>query len=283
LQISADVQPLNICAGAGEGNHWLTVFSDSSLNLPNAAEDEQIAAPARLSFDNFPLPFLAHAMRSTALMIPADDPAAWASAARLLRGLAASYQTWPLQPQIQFGTTTAFAGSDASSVILVGGFNDFLSDPEMQSAFRIQRAGDAGELAFSSGAFVPYAAEVPLGAAALGTLQSPAAPALALLGSDSASLDLAIRLASAPDFAAQNRGVDLIALQGATAIRDTGALAPEEQAAGDAGETPAEPQQPISNGKSFWLWPLLVLMLAAFALAVWGEAAEWIKGRVGKK
>lgn len=282
LDISADVQPLNICAGANEGNHWLTVFSDSNLNLPTNQSAE--AAEGELRFDNFPLPFLADQMRGTALMLPADDPAAWASAARLLRGLAASYQTWPLQPQIHFGNTTAFATTTAAQVILVGGFNDFLSDPEVQAAFGIRRTGAAsGELQLSSGAVVPYAADVPLGAAALGTLQAPAGPALAIFATSPATLDQAVGLVSAPAFAEQNRGVTLIAFQDTTAIRDNGALAPAEQAQGEGSETTAEPPQPVSTGKGFWLLPLLILMLAAFGLAVWAEAAEWIKSRVGKK
>jgi hypothetical protein len=285
VQIAADVQPLNICAGAVEGNHWLTVFSDSSVNIPDAEVDPEAAAVAhaRLTFDNFPLPFLADGMRNTALMLPADDPAAWASAARLLRGLAASYQTWPLQPQIRFGTSTAFAGSTASQTILVGGFNDFLADPEMQAAFSLARSGSAtGELRLSSGAVVPYAAEVPLGTLALGELSAPAGPALAVLATGPAELDQAVAVVTAPNFATQNRGVTLIALQNNAAIRDNGALAPEEQPAGQAGETPSETPQPISNGKSFWLLPLLVLMLAAFGLAAWAELAEWLKGRAGK-
>lgn len=285
LDISASVQPLNICAGAGEGNHWLTVFSDSSLNLPNAESDEAVAplAAGELRFDNFPLPFLQGQMESTAIMLPADDPAAWASAARLLRGLAASYQTWPLQPQIQFASSTAFAESGASQIILVGGFNDFLSDPEVQAAFGLRRiTANSGELQLSSGAVVPYAAEVPLGAAALGTLQTPAVPALALFGTDSATLDQAVSLVSAPAFTEQNRGSVLIALQGNTAIRDNGSLPPEEDAGGESGESSSETPQPVSTGKGIWLLPLLILMLAAFGLAVWSELADWVKSRVGK-
>jgi hypothetical protein len=281
LQISADVVPLDVCANPAEGDHWLTVYADTNLNLPNAA-DEEIAplTSGEADFGNFPLPFLQAQMQGTALLLPGDDPAAWAGAARLLRGLAATYQAWPLLPQVRFASATTLAGLEAEQAILLGGFGDFLSDIELGDGFGIRRNGDSGEVQLSSGEVLGYAPGVPLGAAALGELPN-GSPALAVLGTDAASLDAITAALTAPNFAAQHDGARLLAQQGATSIQDTGAAqaaAPETEATEQA---PAA-SGPVSTGKGIWLWPLLLLMLAAFGLVAWEQAAGWVKGR-GRK
>jgi hypothetical protein len=216
-------------------------------------------------------------MQGTTLLLPSDDPAAWASAARLLRGLAASYQTWPLLPQVRFATATTLAGLQADQAILLGGFGDFLSDIEMGDGFGIRRDGESGSVELSSGEALPYAPDVPLGAAALGRLPN-GSPALAVLGSDAASLDAITAALTAPSFAAQHDGARLLAQQGSTRIQDASApaaAAPE----GEATEQAPAASGPVSTGKGIWLWPLLLLMLAAFGLVAWEQAAGWVKGR----
>lgn len=278
LQIRAEVVPLDLCANPAEGDHWLTVYADTNLNLP-APTDEASAplASGEADLGDFPLPFLQAQMEGTALLLPGDDPAAWASAARLLRGLAATYQAWPLQPQVRFASATTLAGLETEQAILLGGFGDFLSDIELGDGFGIRRNGDSGEVQLSSGEVLGYAPGVPLGAAALGELPN-GSPALAVLGTDAASLDAITAALTAPSFATQHDGARLLAQQGATSIQDTGAAqatAPETQTTEQA---PAA-SGPVSTGKGIWLWPLLLLMLAAFGLVAWEQAAGWVKGR----
>lgn len=276
LVISADVVPLDLCANPAEGVHWLTVYADSLISVPTS-NDPLISTQVTLG--EFPRPFLHNSMQDTALLLPEDDPAAWANAARLLRGLAASYQAWPLLPSVQVGSSSAaFASAGAENIILLGDFDDFLSDLEMQTLFAVQRAGASGELALSDGSRLGYSTSVPLAIASLSRL-APAnnADALALLGNTPDSLQGVVEAITAPGFPASSNGVLLLAQQGNTAIQDTRPAASGQPQATAAAELAPAVSGPISTGKGVWLWPLLALMLAAFGLIIWEQMSGWMR------
>lgn len=281
LVISAEVVPLDLCANPAEGDHWLTIYADSLISVPSSNDP---LVRTELSLGEFPLPFLHNNMQDTALLLPGNDPAAWANAARLLRGLAASYQTWPLLPSVQVGSSSAaFAGAQASNVILLGDFDDFLSDLEMQTLFAVQRAGDSGELALSDGSRLGYSPTVSLAIASLNRLTAEGATSLALLGNTPTSLQGVVEAVTAPGFPRSSPGVLLLAQQGNTAIQDTRPAASGQPLATTVAELTQAPSGPVSTGKGFWLWPLLALLLAAFGLIVWEQLAGWVRRKKPKK
>ncbi len=276
LVISADVVPLDLCANPAEGDHWLTIYADSLISVPTSNDPQ---AAAQLTLGEFPRPFLHNGMQDTALLLPEDDPDAWANAARLLRGLAASYQAWPLQPSVLVGSSSAaFAGAEGDSIILLGNFDDFLSDLEMQSLFAVERAGQSGELALGDGSRLGYSPTVPLAIASLSRLAAVNnADALALLGNTPASLQAVVEAVTAPGFPSRSNGVLLLAQQGNTAIQDTQPAASGQPQATAVAELTQPSSGPVSTGKGFWLWPLLALLLAAFGLVVWEQMAGWVR------
>ncbi|QYK51482.1 MAG: cellulose biosynthesis cyclic di-GMP-binding regulatory protein BcsB [Anaerolineales bacterium] len=278
LVISADVVPLDLCANPAEGDHWLTIYADSLISVPTSNDP---LVRSELTLGEFPLPFLHNSMQDTALLLPESDPAAWANAARLLRGLAASYQAWPLLPSVQVGSSSAaFASAPADNIILLGDFDDFLSDLEMQTIFAVERAGGSGELALSDGSRLGYSPTVPLAIASLNRL-APAnnATSLALLGNTPASLQSVVEALTAPGFPRRSSGVLLLAQQGATAIQDTRPAASGQPQATAIAELTQPSSGPVSTGKGIWLWPLLALLLAAFGLVVWEQLAGWLRRR----
>ncbi|MCL4258165.1 MAG: cellulose biosynthesis cyclic di-GMP-binding regulatory protein BcsB [Anaerolineales bacterium] len=274
LVISADVVPLDLCANPAEGDHWLTIYADSLISVPTSNDP---LVRSELTLGEFPLPFLHNSMQDTAILLPEGDPDAWANAARLLRGLAASYQAWPLLPSVQVGSSSAaFASAPAENIILLGDFDDFLSDLEMQTIFAVERAGGNGELALSDGSRLGYSPTVPLAIASLNRL-APAnnATSLALLGNTPASLQSVVETLTAPGFPRRSNGVLLLAQQGVTTFQDTRSAASGQPQATAIAELTQAPSGPVSTGKSIWLWPLLALMLLAFGLVVWEQLAGW--------
>ncbi|UYN90495.1 MAG: cellulose biosynthesis cyclic di-GMP-binding regulatory protein BcsB [Anaerolineales bacterium] len=275
LLISADVVPLDLCANPAEGDHWLTIYADSLISIPTSNDP---LVRTELTLGEFPLPFLHNSMQGTALLLPDNDPQAWANAARLLRGLAASYQAWPLLPSVQIGSSSAaFASAGADNIIILGNFDDFLSDLEMQTLFAVQRAGDSGEVALSNGSRLGYSPSVPLAIASLNRLPNGDTASLALLGNTPASLQGVVEALTAPSFPNRSNGVLLMAQQGATAIQDTRPAASGQPQATAAAELAPSASGPVSTGKGVWLWPLLALMLVAFGLIIWEQMSGWVK------
>lgn len=275
LLISADVVPLDLCANPAEGDHWLTIYADSLISVPTSNDP---LVRTELTLGEFPLPFLHNSMQGTALLLPDNDPDAWANAARLLRGLAASYQAWPLLPSVQVGSSSAaFANVGADNIILLGNFDDFLSDLEMQTLFAVQRAGDSGELALSDGSRLGYSPSVPLAIASLNRLPNGDIASLALLGNTPASLQGVVEALTAPSFPIRSTGVLLLAQQGVTAIQDTRPVVSGQPQATASAELTQATAGPVSTGKGIWLWPLLALMLLAFVLIVWEQLAGWVR------
>ncbi|MBX3006367.1 MAG: cellulose biosynthesis cyclic di-GMP-binding regulatory protein BcsB [Anaerolineales bacterium] len=276
LVVSADVVPLDLCADPQQGEHWLTIYADSALQLPNA---EEPATKHEASLGDFPLPFLQDGMQATTLLLPAQDSATWSSAAELLRGLAATYQVWPLQAQVQIGSSSsAFASLQNDHVILLGNFDDFLSDLEMQSVFGVERDGTRGTLLLSDGNRLSYSANVPLAAASLGRLpDSKTTSKLALLSNAPDSLNSLVRLVTQPAFSEQTNGVLLLAQQGSTLIKDSRALAPMVPSATSVSAEMATAPLAAASNQGLWLWPLLALLLVAFGLLVWTQLAHWLQ------
>lgn len=279
LQISAIVVPLNSCASETESNHWLTVYSDSTLNLPSA-EDQILPSAAHDTFAHFPAPFLQDQMQNTTLLVPSDTPEYWGRAAELLRGLAATQ--WPLLPDVRFAGAVSANSLQNRSLIFLGGFDDFLSEAPVAAAFSIQSlAPSRGQITLSSGETVAYEPGTELSFLGAGQIEGSSGAALAVFGTSPASLEQAITLLADPAFEQQSRNTQALVIQGATVIRDNGAqaaVAPAETA------TPTDqPAAPVSTGKGWWLGLVGLLFFAAFLLLVWGELSAFIKSRVGKK
>lgn len=279
LQISASVVPLNSCASETESNHWLTVYSDSTLNLPSA-EDQSQPSTANDTFAHFPAPFLQDQMQNTTLLVPSNVPEYWGRAAELLRGLAATQ--WPLLPDVRFAGAVSASSLQNRNLIFLGSFDDFLNEAPIAAAFSIQPlAPGRGQITLSSGEAVAYEPGTELSFLGAGQLEGSSGAALAVFGTSPASLEQAVALLTDPAFAQQSRNTQALVIQGATVIRDNGAhaaVAPAETA------TPTDqPAAPVSTGKGWWLGLVGLLFFAAFLLLVWGELSAFIKSRVGKK
>lgn len=267
LTVAADILPLDLCASEAESQHWLTVYSDSTFNLPPA--ETTVATNTEASFASLPS-FFGDGMRNTTLLL-SSDRATWGSAAELLRGLAA--QTWPLQPQVDFIAASPDILPNGQNMLVVASFNDyatFASPSYLQPA-----ANNTGQVVFASGARVGYDANLDLG------LLAADDHSLAILGNSPTGLSRAVAELLAPRFADQNRNASLIVLQGDTLLHDDGApaaAAEPTQVAETASQTSA-----ITDGKGWYLYVLLVLMLFAVGLIVWDQGYQFVKRRFGKK
>jgi hypothetical protein len=279
LEISAEILPLDICAGENESEYWLTVYADSNLNLPSAEDQTPLQAKGS-TFDQFPMPFLGEQMQHTTLLLPATNTAAWTNAAELMRGLAANYEIWPLQPQVRFSNTATLASLESNSLIVLGDFDEFLGNPVIEAAlFMDQTSAGNGQITLSSGASIAYEPGVPVSVLAVGQLETPNSPALAILGNSPAGVSEAIELLTAPGFEPRNQTARLLVIQGERLITDAGELgtgAAEEV----ADETPEDTAPVrISNGKGAWLPVLLLLLIVGLGLLIYVEVTAWIKKR----
>jgi len=279
LQIAASVVPLNSCASETESNHWLTIYSDSSLNLPSAEEQTQPSA-SHTTFAQFPAPFLQDQMQNITLLVPSNAPEYWSAAAQLLRGLAATQ--WPLLPDVRYAGAVSASSLENRNLIFLGSFDDFLNDAAVASAFSIQPlSAGHGQITLSSGQTVAYEPGTELSFLGVGQIEGSSGAALAVFSSSPASLAPAITLLTDPAFEQGSRNTQALVIQGATVIRDNGA-----QAAAAPAETATptdQPAAPVSTGKGWWLGLVGLLFFAAFLLLVWGELSAFIKSRVQKK
>lgn len=267
LTISADVLPLDLCATTGESQTWLTIYSDSTLNLPTA--EAALEPTGRGSLGDLS-PFLANGMQNTALVLPSERPQAWSAAAELLRGLAE--QSWPLLPSVYFAQNFAAAPVEENAVF-IGNFEDFATLPGLAAAFSVNTA--ASVITLSTGDQIPYGPDIPVGFVQAGTL-ADGRQVLAIWGNSNASVLSAAQLLTEPTFQQRNSNASLVVLQGQILLRDEGTSAVEETAP-DA--EAAQQASPVSTGKGIYLYLLLLLFLVAVGLVLWQQLYPVIRKR----
>lgn len=266
LTIAADILPLDLCASEAESQHWLTVYSDSTFNLPPA--ETVVAASNEATFASLPA-FFSDGTSNTTLLV-SDGPGAWAAAAELLRGLAT--QTWPLQPQVEFIAAAPDILPEGQSLLVVSGIDEYAD--YSAASFLQPGANNSGQIILASGAHVGYEPGVDIG------VLSASDHSFAVLGNSPAGISRAVAALLAPSFTDQNRNVSLVVVQGDTQLRDDGvpaAAAEPTQVAETTSQTSF-----ITDGKGWYLYVLLVLMLLAVGLIVWEQAHQFVKRRIRK-
>lgn len=271
LTVAADLLPLDLCASEQESQHWMTIFGDSTMNLPTA----EAAPPAndRATLGDLS-PFFAGGLQKSTLMLPSNRAGAWSAAGNLLRDMAA--HTWPLQPQVSFNQSLPAADEENSSLVFFGWFEDFAALPGVSASFSADPA--AGAVTLSTGQQIPYPADTSIGM--LQTSQLPdGRPALAVWGNSAGGLQNAAGLLASQEFEQQNSNASLIVLQDQTILRDEGIAVSGEQEL-EAEEELAAPA--ASTGKGAYLYLVLALLVFAVGLVIWEQSYPYLRKRIAR-
>jgi hypothetical protein len=271
LNITADLLPLDLCASDQENQHWMTIFGDSAVNLPTAEAVPPSNDRATLGDLS---PFFASGLQGSTLVLPSGRPAAWSTAASLLRELAR--ETWPLQPKVSFNQVLPTDEENNRSLVLFGWFEDFAALPGISASFSADPV--AGAVTLSTGQQIPYPADISIGMLQTSQL-ADGRPALAVWGNSARGLLNAATLLANENFEQQNSHASLVVLQDQTVLRDEGiAVSSEEEL--EAEEALQAPE--ASTGKGAYLYWILILLIFAAGLVVWEQSYPYIRKRLAR-
>lgn len=260
LELHVEIFPRDICASEEDGNRWLSVFADSSINLPTD-QSAQAAQPSLDGFGLFPMPFLHEGMQNAILLLPAENAEILGPAARLLLGLSARFLGWPLVPEIRYAEGMDLGELNGKNLILLGHFDDFLSVPGFAESFSVgQNEEGQGEIEFSNGSRFAFDPDYDLGFLEFARREGSGEQVLAILGSSPQSLDQAVESLLSPVFALQNRNEHLVLLQDGEAIQDDLAFREQETGPGSSEQEVEQNVAEVSTGKGLWLVVVFVLL-----------------------
>ncbi len=242
LTVRAELTPASTCLNPDLNGLWVTVWPDSTLHLP--LTPARGIVPHSFELKNYPDPFILDAtLKRTLFMLPADDPAAWETAARLASNLGRQAQmpvaefavtTTAVVPEAQRETHHLLVVGRASTLPLIAELGDALPAPFEPGQ----------DLADERATRVLYRLEP---GASVGYLQLLAAPwngsriILAVLGNDQPGLAAASQILVDPNLRGALNGNFILTNNGQIVAGERGLTFPALGQQVNAGPAPAGP------------------------------------------
>ena len=279
VRVSAELIPQDYCIDPRLGSTWVRIWPESTLHIPTSPQ--VVSTAQSFGLDTYPAPYSLHPLlSSTALIVPAGDPAAWEVAAKVAFDL--GNQADPAITDL----SAAFADSVPDEIL--GGRNLILVGlPSSLALLSEVNSALPAPLDMNSNTITKNVLEVdyriPTGSS-VGYLEIITSPwnadhvLLAVLGSNVTGLQLAGDALSNPELRTGLAGNFSIVVNDQILSADTREIAAYEvPQAGDAAEetalTDLMPETPV-QGRAPWILPtmagVLVLILIVIAIAASG-------------
>ncbi len=284
LELQVEITPRDACSDWRTGSQFVTIFPESVLHLP--LSDTPILPQRTADLSAFPAAFLQSDLDNTTFILPENDPASWAVAARLAFALGAQSLSRHA-PGVQIVPDAGAFTPEGGDYIVVG--QPGRAPAILAISGVLPAPFDAnGQISPETAAQFPFAIDPSRSAGFLqaAVLSGGATSVLLVAGNNSQGLDWASQSITDPSLREKMQGSNFVAVQSRGAPKafrvnspgsDTtpGALIPgvPEQAGGpETDQSSSAASLPRSDA---WALPTLaVAILAMIALLVM-EVRSW--------
>ena len=119
VEIEVNLASFNSCPDPASTDHWVMIFGNSDLHLPEVDQPAGLIAP--LMIGDYPLPFINESgLGTTTLVVEKDDPQSWQSAALLFYDLGKLSNNPLYQPELLFADQLSEAKTADRQLVILG-------------------------------------------------------------------------------------------------------------------------------------------------------------------